>query len=887
MRVRLATFVGALMFTAGVATPPASADPPLDPINPCSQIPGDTELSCETYLRQGSGSPGPTQALPEVSIELEVPEIPLAPLAAGAEHNGTAVSPAGDLNADGLPDILSGAPGSTVGSGPRARVEAGAVLVYLGSTDFDDLAQADIVFKGATRHERVGVAVAGNFDFDGDGRPDILIGGEQFNRSGSDDPVAGCDDGAPCGAGVAYLIFFKPEEYPHLADPGTIDFVDLAQVGTPGSPISGVKLTGSDRGDRAGFAVAGGGRIDAGIGQDIAIGAPGADPGAPRRPEAGRAYVIFDDPTLEGLTIALDQVANVALPPEDRVAGVVYEGTLPGDALGFAVAFPGSVVGDAIDDVALGAPLADPPELGETAFAGTLRDAGTVYVVLGGGISSSIIETCDIGPGGVAGSQVLGDQAGMQLGFALAGAGDALVDGEPELLMGAPGFDVASAGGPPRVDAGLEAHTAGALPMNGIIETCDIGGPGGIPGVIYTGSKAGDLLGGAVAGTGDVTRDGFDDVALAAPLSDPLPETSSPVDAGTVYVVEGFEATRGDLGVIDASQIGVSVGGIQLVGVEAGERAGSAVARCGDVSGDGQPDLLVGAPDNDLEAPDSGLVYAVLSGVPLPLSACGAAGCTLVDLSTGAQLVLPPGAVPDGVPLSVKGLLEPLDVPPVVPGKTFLGATRLGPPAGVLAIPATVWIPLRVEIERQFVAGEPLPLSHAAGSGWVDSGIMGQVVPHPLRPGSLAVQAPIGTLRTYGLSIPDADADGYGDGRDCDPSPLLWAVPSEARLLTLSHDPAAGPRGATTLTWTVPALPGAKAAVLYDALRSGDPADFEQAAACLEANGPDTVAVDDAEPASGAVAYYLVRAENGCAADGGSLGESSSGEPRTARSCSP
>ena len=56
-----------------------------------------------------------------------------------------------------------------------------------------NLADADATFAGVGAGDQVGAVIAGGGDFDGDGTPDILIGGRKS------------DDGAS-GAGAAYLI---------------------------------------------------------------------------------------------------------------------------------------------------------------------------------------------------------------------------------------------------------------------------------------------------------------------------------------------------------------------------------------------------------------------------------------------------------------------------------------------------------------------------------------------------------------------------------------------------------------------------------------------------------------------------------------------------------
>ena len=72
-------------------------------------------------------------------------------------------------------------------------------------------------------------------------------------------------------------------------------------------------------------------------------------------------------------------------------------------------------------------------------------------------------------------------------------------------------------------------------------------------------------------------------------------------------------------GVVSVSEIGVTISGQQLAGVEEGEHAGSALSAAGDLSDDNQNDMLVGAPDNDaVTATDdnAGAIYLVLDSDP-------------------------------------------------------------------------------------------------------------------------------------------------------------------------------------------------------------------------------------------------------------------------------
>ena len=518
-------------------------------------------------------------------------------------ETGASVAPAGDINSDGIRDFLIGAPGYDPGSAPGS----GTAGLYFGSADQTERTTPDIVFVGEASHLRTGTSLAGDFDFNGDGFLDILIGAEQMDRS--------VDPAVAVGAGKVYLIYFDPTDtttYPNINDPNVTDTIDLSRIANGlADEIPGVVFTGVNLGDRAGFSVAAGGRINPGSGPEILIGAPGHDPDG--RSEAGAAYLIFDDPTLFG-QVSLDRVVNGL---GDEIAGVIYQGSRDDDELGYSVAFPGDVVGTVGDDLAIGAPGADI----------LAPDAGVVYVPEGGFSTNDIVEGDSIGddqkPKGKKGSQIQGTQPGETVGIAVAGGGDNLVNSQPDLLVGAPGYDRGE--DPADEDAGRVLQTASKLPY-GFIAADEIGAPANDPlsieGVIWVGANGGDLLGTAVAGVMDVTTDGLDDVVLGAPGADP----EGVADAGIVYLVQGTTPASFDLGVIDLS---LGFAGTQFIGTEAGELAGSSLAGPGDVDDDGDNDFLVGAPGHDgaTVGDDAGLVYIVLECGSSDVDADGLPDC--------------------------------------------------------------------------------------------------------------------------------------------------------------------------------------------------------------------------------------------------------------------
>ncbi len=135
----------------------------------------------------------------------------------------------------------------------------------------------------------------------------------------------------------------------------------------------------------------------------------------------------------------------------------------------------------------------------------------------------------------------------------------------------------------------------------------------------WWGETAGDKLGthDMVAWAGDVDADGLSDFLFIASGFD----TSTDEDAGKVYLVHGSEQLEGRIDPADADHSWVGDGGGDLDGAN-----GEGLAPAGDVDGDGLPDFLVGADDDDSAHDNAGRCYLYLGrsrsdwGHELPLT---------------------------------------------------------------------------------------------------------------------------------------------------------------------------------------------------------------------------------------------------------------------------
>jgi hypothetical protein len=291
--------------------------------------------------------------------------------------------------------------------------------------------------------------------------------------------------------------------------------------------------------------------------QDVIVGAFGADGPEDTRPDCGEVYVIFG-PANQGERI------DVAEGQQD----VTIFGADSGDSLGFAVAAD-DINGDGIDDILVGALLADGP--------GNQRpDSGDVYVIFG---SPTLKTTIDIALE-EQDLTLFGAGEGDRLGISLA-SGDANRDGTRDLLVGS-----FLADGPEnaRYQGGEAYLIFGAPSLSGARDMAR-----GEYDLAVIGAEADDQLGYALA-MGDLNSDGIDDLIVAAFRADGPGNTRE--DGGEVYVIFGSPSLEG---ILDFASVSPSV---TVMAADKNDDLGSAVAS-GDVNGDGIDDLLIGAPGAD------------------------------------------------------------------------------------------------------------------------------------------------------------------------------------------------------------------------------------------------------------------------------------------------
>jgi hypothetical protein len=441
-----------------------------------------------------------------------------------------------------------------IGAPGASTQSEGAAFVVFGSPSGvappQSLSNASLQLIGEDTGDATGTSVACAGDVNDDGFDDLLIGAPIAS-----DPVVGAS------AGVVFLVY-GGDKLPTA--------IDLAALnGSDGMRINGIVSS-----QRLGGVVAGGGDVNGDGYFDLLVTGPNF---AVTATNPGQAYVIYGSNTLP---------ASFDLKTLDGSNGFAVCSTEASTlSLGTAAAI-GDINGDGLADVVLGAPGASPDNK---------SSAGSVFVVYGKAeLPAQVnINTLDGSYGFAMHNTVIGGKAGGSLGF-VSGA-DFNGDGRADLVIGAPGASNATQ----TIGHGYIVFGASSFPASFSLSLLN-----GTNGMALTSPAAGDVLGYSVAGLYDMNGDGLGEVVFGAPGAD-----YGAGDAGGAYVVYG---RRSGLPADFALASLNGNNGFRVEGVAASDLAGKSVGRAGDLNRDGFADLIVGAPEVDLNASQAdGRVYAI------------------------------------------------------------------------------------------------------------------------------------------------------------------------------------------------------------------------------------------------------------------------------------
>jgi hypothetical protein len=327
---------------------------------------------------------------------------------------GFASAVVGDVNGDGVKDVVIGEPwvaGGTSGEG-AARLVSGVDGVLLHS------------WSGTARDDQLGFAVAAPGDLDGDGIGDVLLGmpnyagsaatGTVFARSGATGALLRSHVGTAAGAAFGSAIAALAD----LDGDGVREYA----VGAPGKSMFHVfdgatgaelhRFSSSQSGSNVGWCVASTGDVDGDQVEDLLVAAP-----------------FWRNPS--GVITGRVQVRSGATGAALRDHYGENTSQFLTDWFGATVVDLGDVDGDDFPDYAIGA----------MAFGGC--DEGRVYVH--SGASGAELFRLD------------GSDCGENLGGAMAAAGDLDRDGRDDLAFGEPQFG-ADLRGRVRLLSGADLH---------------------------------------------------------------------------------------------------------------------------------------------------------------------------------------------------------------------------------------------------------------------------------------------------------------------------------------------------------------------------------------------------------------------------------------------
>lgn len=494
--------------------------------------------------------------------------------------DGRSVASAGDLNGDGIDDLVIGFPRTFNPGFTSFEGDAYVVFGRAGAESFGDTVDLDALggtdgfrLKGVSSSGYLGSSVAAAGDVNGDGIDDLIIGARDF-----------------AGRGRAYVVFGTRDGVPAEFDLENLN-------GENGFTVLG------GFSQAFGTAVAGIGDFNADGVDDIAIGDPQIVGFAPPSGSSfGTVSVLFGR-AVGGFD------AEIFQDDLDGLNGIVFRNTTSAQEAGSAISSAGDFNGDGVADFVVGAPSG-----GLVVYEG-----GAAQILFGAPTGAPPPATAPLFLSmGEFGGPVIrnfdalnnGDPSTARAGVSVAGGGDINGDGFDDVIVGAPGETTGDPGFFSDIQHGAAIVFFGGPDRQMINDVNLVFAPDllqldGVTAMRINGEVGFDRLGHAVAIAGDVNGDGLDDLLIGALQASPDGSMAGSDGDGAVYVI--FGRGSGFPGVLDLAML-TAEQGFRINGVAASaSNLGIGVAGAGDVNGDGIDDLIVQANKNQ-DAPEQAFI---------------------------------------------------------------------------------------------------------------------------------------------------------------------------------------------------------------------------------------------------------------------------------------
>ncbi|MBD2683250.1 MULTISPECIES: FG-GAP repeat protein [Nostoc] len=399
------------------------------------------------------------------------------------DNLGYFVSGAGDVNGDGIDDLIIGAPFAS----PNGENSGQSYVVFGKSTGFSSSLNLSslngtngFAINGIAAGDLSGLSVSSAGDVNGDGLDDLIIGARDADPNGH-------------WSGQSYVVFGKSK--------GFSSTLNLSSL----NGINGFAINGIAAYDISGSSVSSAGDINGDGFDDLIIGAPNADPNGDA---SGQSYVVFGKSKGFSSTLNLSTL--------NGANGFIINGINAYDQSSASVSSAGDINGDGFDDLIIGAPTAGPNG----------SYSGQSYVVFGKstGFSSTLNLSTLNGANGFA---IINGISGYKgLGNSVSSAGDVNGDGFDDLIIGSFTADLNGE------DSGQSFLVFGG--STGFSASLNLSTLNGVNGIAINGIAGNDLSGCSVSSAGDVNGDGFDDLIIGARYADPNGSQS-----GQSYVLFG------------------------------------------------------------------------------------------------------------------------------------------------------------------------------------------------------------------------------------------------------------------------------------------------------------------------------------------------------------